>query len=228
MRQTSRLGAELPRRATPPRVEMGRVLTGYARAAIVTAGLAAALAVTSCSDGADAEPTPTSAGSSSSTSSSASSSSTASSSSSTSSSTATVNVPAAARAHTEAGAKAFAAYYVQAVSRSGFTADSTELRAITRPSCKGCAVFVELADELKADGQHVDRKSIVLRDQMVRPNSTRDRVIVDCLIEDLPSKIVDSKGKTVSNEPGEKLTLRNTLVWEAGRWVVSESLMVQS
>lgn len=139
-----------------------------------------------------------------------------------------MNVPAAARAHTEEGAKAFAEFYVEKVSESGYTADSSDLKAISEPTCKGCAVFIELADELKADGHHVDRKSIVLKGLMVRPDSTQDRMVIDCLVEDLPSKIVDANGKTVSDEPGDKLTLRNTVAWKNVGWVIVESLLVQS
>jgi hypothetical protein len=208
-----------------PRVEVGRVLAGNARATVFGVGVAAALALSGCSDGAGAQTGPTSSGPSTS----ATTSATASSSSTTSrpSSTAAVSIPAAARAHTEEGAKAFAKFYVEKVSESGYTADSSDLRAISEPTCKGCGVFIELADELKADGHHVDRESIVLRGLMIRPDSTEDRMVIDCLVEDLPSRIVDSNGKTVSEEPGDKLTLRNTLVWKDAGWVVVESLLVQ-
>ncbi|HEY7718123.1 MAG TPA: DUF6318 family protein, partial [Pedococcus sp.] len=56
--------------------------------------------------------------------------------------TATVTIPAAARAHTLDGAKAFAAYFVDAMNDSQVRADSTTLSAISGPNCKGCKAYI--------------------------------------------------------------------------------------
>jgi hypothetical protein len=138
-----------------------------------------------------------------------------------------VTIPAAAREHTPEGAKAFAAFYIASVSESGFTANASTLRAVSAPTCKGCQVFIEFAEELRAADQHVDRKSMRLNGMAVRPDSTADLVIVDCLVEDQPSRIVDSRGGVVSNEPGEKLALRISVKWLERGWIVAESLLVE-
>ena len=206
---------------------MGRVLTGYATAriaAVVTVGM---LVLAGCT-GANADPTPS--GSAASSGSQTPSSSPTSPSTATATSpngTASVIVPAAARVHTDEGAKAFARFYLDAVSESGQSADSTTLKAITEPTCKGCQVFIDFADELKAQKQHVDRKSMRLNSLAVRPDSTSDLVVIDCLVEDQPSKILNEEGAIVSNEPGEKLALRNSVKWTGDRWLVAESLLVE-
>ena len=128
-------------------------------------------------------------------------------------------------AHPE-GAKAFAAFYIASVSESGFTANASTLRAVSAPTCKGCQVFIEFAEELRAADQHVDRKSMRLNGMAVRPDSTADLVIVDCLVEDQPSRIVDSRGGVVSNEPGEPCASHIGQVART-RWIVAESLLVE-
>lgn len=206
---------------------MGRVLASHARATIVTVGAAAAVLLAGCSGGAGAQPGPSSGGPPLSSTTSTSTASASPTTTASRSGTASVAIPAAARAHTDEGAKAFARFYVEAVSESGLTADSTTLHAITDPNCKGCRVFIDLADELKAERQHVDRKSIQLRGLSVRPDSSPNVVVIDCLVEDLPSKIVDENGSVVSVERGDKLTLRNTVKWSVDRWIVAESLLVE-
>lgn len=203
---------------------MGRAVTGYGRMWIAAAGAACAVALAGC-NGAEAGPTPSESAASSSTSTTTTP--TGSTTTSSPSGTATVTIPAAARERTPEGAKAFAAFYIASVSESGFTANASTLRAVSAPTCKGCQVFIEFAEELRAADQHVDRKSMRLNGMAVRPDSTADLVIVDCLVEDQPSRIVDSRGGVVSNEPGEKLALRISVKWLERGWIVAESLLVE-
>jgi hypothetical protein len=138
-----------------------------------------------------------------------------------------VTIPAAAKQRTPDGAKAFASFYIASVSESGFTADASTLKALSISTCKGCQVFIEFADELRAANQHVDRKSMRLTDMAVRPDSTANLIIVDCLVEDQPSRIVDSRGRVVSNEPGDRFALRISVKWIDSGWAIAESLLVE-
>jgi hypothetical protein len=139
-----------------------------------------------------------------------------------------VILPPAATAHTEDGAKAFIAFFVDQMSKSAHEADSSTMAQLSGPRCRGCKTLIDYADELKAKGQHVDRESVRLHGQIVFPDSTADRYIIDALIESQPSKVVDFQGRTVSNDAGEKFTLRNTVSWSAGAWVMSDNLMVMN
>lgn len=207
---------------------MGRVLTGYARAAIVTASVAGALALTSCSDGADAQPSPSSAGATSTAASSTSSASSPSSSSSRPSSTATVNVPAAARAHTEDGAKAFAKFYYEILSDSQFRADSTMLRQLSTPECVACEAFAQKADAMRDRGQHVDSRSLTVRQSHVTLVTVQNGHVIDVLAEDRPSRVVAKDGRVVSTSRGSKLAFRTSVVWTDDGWKVSDSKLVTS
>lgn len=137
-------------------------------------------------------------------------------------------LPPAATAHTEDGAKAFVTFFVEQMGQSAYQADSAVVAALSGPNCRGCKTLIDYADELKAKDHHVDRQSLRLHGQIVYPNSTPDRYIIDALIEDQPSKIVDLQNTTVSNQAGEKFTLRNTVSWSAGGWVMSENLLVKN
>ena len=111
---------------------------------------------------------------------------------------------------------------------SAYQADSALVATLSGPNCHGCKTLIDYADELKAKHHHVDQQSLRLHGQIVYPNSTPDRYIIDALIEDQPSKIVDLQNVTVSNQAGEKFTLRNTVSWSAGGWVMSENLLVKN
>jgi len=208
---------------------MGRVLTGYAKAAVVVASLAAALSVTSCSDGAEAEPTPTSTSteSMSSPSPSSSTSSTSSSGSSTSSSTGTVNVPAAARAHTEEGAKAFAEFYLSTYSQAAVRADSSPLVSLSDTTCGGCKSLIDLINGYKAKGQHADSASMVLDDSVLRADSSSNRPVVDVLAKDKKKRILNADGTVAKTVAGAYINFRLTLVWTRDGWKVNDLRVVQ-
>ena len=73
--------------------------------------------------------------------------------------TAAVAIPPEATKHTEEGAKAFVKYFVDQMSTSAYEADSSAVARLSSSSCKGCTTLIAFADDLKAKGHHVDRRS---------------------------------------------------------------------
>jgi hypothetical protein len=208
-----------------PRVEVGRVLAGYARATVSVLGMAAALALSGCSDGAGAQTGPTSSGPSTS----ATTSATASSSSTTSrpSSTAAVSIPAAARAHTEEGAKAFAEFYLNTYSEAAVSADSAALAALSGKSCGGCRSLIDLIDGYRAKHQHVDEVSLTIDTTMLRPEGTSDRPVVDVLAADAKKRVLNADGSVAKTVAGANINFRLTLNWSEIGWQVEDLRVVQ-
>jgi hypothetical protein len=145
-----------------------------------------------------------------------------------SSTTRTVAVPPEATKHTEAGAKAFAKFYVAQADDALVTADSSKVKAVANESCKGCKVFIDWADELKRQGRHHANTSFTVSGQLVRPDSTDNRYVIDILIDEAGVDVVDQGGTRVASEPAQTATLRTTLSWSASTWSVTESLLVKN
>lgn len=206
---------------------MGRVLASHARATIVTVGTAAAVLLAGCSGGAGAQPGPSSGGPPSRATTSTSTASASPTPTASPSVTASVAVPAAARAHTDEGAKAFAEFYLKTYSRSAVAADSAPVRALSEPACGGCNTLIDLISRYKADGQHVDRDSLVIRDSSVRPGGTRDSVVVDVLTTDAPKQVLARDGSAVSKVAGARINFRITADWGTPGWKVADLRIIQ-
>jgi hypothetical protein len=140
--------------------------------------------------------------------------------------TAAVTIPPEARAHTEAGAEAFARFFVDTLNQSQVDADPNTLAAISDKSCRGCNVYIDLAEELRTKGHHADVASLKRRAIGVRPDSTADLVNLDILIDESPSRTIARSGRVVESFPAGKLTIRATLRWTRQTWTVAQALLV--
>ena len=110
-----------------------------------------------------------------------------------------VILPPAATAHTEDGAKAFAAFYVradgQAAAPCGLSAFSEPSRT---PSCTGCRVGIDLADQLQAKGQHTTTTTFTIAGTRLSELTTDTQLVVDVLVDDAGGETVDSARQTGS------------------------------
>lgn len=205
---------------------MGRVLAGYARATAGAAAVVAAVALTSCSDGAGAQPSPSSAGPSSSPPSSTTTSS-APTTTAAPSGTATVDVPAPAREHSEEGAKAFAEFYLTTYTEAAVSADPAALAALSSKSCGGCGSLIDLIRSYQANNQHVDKPSLTIDNTMLRPEGTSDRPVVDVLAKDAKKRILNSDGSVAKTVASANINFRITLKQKENGWKVDDLWVVQ-
>ncbi|MFC8502229.1 DUF6318 family protein [Pedococcus sp. NPDC057267] len=185
-----------------------------------TAVVASSLALAACTGGGDSPPSTTSSTSSSR------SSTTSSTTTQSPSPTKTVALPPEATQHTEAGARAFAKYFVSVLDDSQVSADPTALEAVSGDACKGCKAYVDMSRQLAAKGQRQQRTALSLKDMYVRPGATADAMTIDLLIDEAPSKTVDRGGVVVESFPADKTTLRITLQWRGQSWVAEQAVAV--
>jgi hypothetical protein len=185
-----------------------------------------ALALAGCNGGGD-EPTASTASSSlsSTTTSSASSTTTASPSTTTSATIDPAKLPPEATEKTEAGAKAFAKFFVETLDQSQVEADPSTLVAISEPECQGCKIYVDLSRELAVKGQHQEGPALELSDIGVR-SSSDGRFQFDLLIDERPTRTVDKAGAVVASFPADKTTLRVDFNWISNQWRVKQAVVV--
>jgi hypothetical protein len=138
----------------------------------------------------------------------------------------TVRVPSAATKHTEAGANAFLAFFIEATGVAFRTADSSTLRGISGPKCSGCATSIRLADELKSKGQRLDRDAVVFNGQTTMPTSTDDRYIFDAQIGELASKVIDLSGREISANKPAVAILTTIVAWDGEGWFIEDARKV--
>ena len=180
----------------------------------VAAATAATLLLAGCNGG-DEDPTTTPAGTTSTT-----GAPTPSGSTSTASPTATTSVqlPSAARQQTDAGAVAFARFYVLEVDNAYVTLDSSAISAYSATECKNCQLAADTVAAAKASGERQPRPSFTITGAQTQPFPGRTVVDVYVNVADVPS--VDAQGKVVApGEPG-KDSFRVDLAWTDG-WKVT-------
>lgn len=168
------------------------VLRAAALAGVVTLGLAG------CTGGdakSAASPTPTS-----------------------SSSSAPGVLPAAAKPHTEAGAVAFATFYVLAADKAYVSQDAAILKAHSAPSCAGCQSAIEGVGQFKAAGQHQLRPSMTVLSTKVLPTSTTDVALVEVQIRTTEVDVQDASGAVVGATDGGDSAYQVTANWTDGHW----------
>lgn len=184
--------------------------------------------VAGCSDRGDPPPaTSSSSGSVSSTTSSPSSSSPSPSRTSSPSSSATVAVPPAATKKTPEGAEAFAKFYTEQLDSAAATSRTATLKGLSMKSCSTCQEFIRLLDDRASRSEHGERTSFKLGAIQMDSGSPANEPVVNVLVTDAGSKIVNGAGTVVETSTAAKLDFRYTLKWVGSAWRVARAEIVQ-
>ena len=189
---------------------------------LLLAGLAFALVLTGCSEPdvvADPPPlaTPT-AGSASPTSPSLTT--TPPASATTTAPTASTSIPAAAQAHTDAGAEAFARYYLAQVNLAWTGPDPSKLDGLASPSCKSCANFAATASSLAADQLRYEGDPLSLGPSVLLPESRPDEVKYDFVFIQEPRRVINSRAQVNRSVGRETALSQFSISWIRGAWQV--------
>ena len=136
-------------------------------------------------------------------------------------------VPPAATKKTPEGAEAFARYYTEELDEAAATSQTATLTQLSMTTCETCQNFISMLDGRSARGEHGEKKSFELGAVQMDPSSPPGKPIVDVLVTDLGSRIVDKTGKVIENSAPAKLNFRYTLNWSADSWRVADSEVVQ-
>ena len=138
-----------------------------------------------------------------------------------------VSLPPEATQHTEAGAQAFARFYLTVASEAYVTGDARPAMGLVLASCRACVAIATAAEQQHDDGDHPASARFGFRSANVQPNATADRVVVDVVAVERAVPIVDGSGATLRTTTEEPSWTRLTVVWTSSGWKVSDLVAVK-
>ena len=136
------------------------------------------------------------------------------------------SIPAAARAHTNAGAEAFARYYLAQVNLAWTGPDPSKLNGLASPSCKSCAKLAETANSLAASQRRYNAEPLSLGPSILLPESRPDDVRYDIVFIQEPRQIMDSSQNVSESIERQAILSEFSMAWVRGSWQMREIKVV--
>jgi len=131
------------------------------------------------------------------------------------------DVPAEARANTPAGAIAFARYFFGLVNRAYTTPQAGLLAPLSTTNCKTCAAFESTAADFVAKSQRYDRAAVTILEVAIDSDPPpAGMTLVDVVVDQLPAKVIDSKGATATTITGRRGVFVAQLRFTSAGWTV--------
>jgi hypothetical protein len=131
------------------------------------------------------------------------------------------DVPAEARANTPAGAIAFAKHFFGLVNRAYTTPQAGLLTPLSTANCKTCAAFESTAADFVAQSQRYDRAAVSILEVAIDSDPPpAGMTLVDVVVDQLPAKVIDSKGSTVTAITGRRGVFVVQLQFAPAGWAV--------
>ena len=132
------------------------------------------------------------------------------------------SIPAAAQAHTNAGAEAFARYYLAQINLAWTGPDPSKLDGLASPSCRSCANFFATANSLAVDQFRYEKGPLSLGPSALLPGSRPDDVKYDIVFIQEPGRILNSRGQLNRSVGRETGLTRFSVSWTRGAWQIRE------
>jgi hypothetical protein len=137
--------------------------------------------------------------------------------------------PVAALAHTAAGAKAFAEFFIRTIDWGYATTSSTYMRHYFQHSCVGCRSIAKALDDAKKNAHRFigDRFTITKTSLRTDRGAKGDLTLV-VQFDVSSGEVVDARGRAVAAEPAmpgyrEQVDLQ----WVNPSWAVAELAVVK-
>lgn len=132
------------------------------------------------------------------------------------------SIPAAARAHTNAGAEAFARYYLAQVNLAWTGPDPSKLDGLASASCKTCANFAATASSLAVDRLRYDADPLSIGPTVLLPESRPNQVKYDFVLVQEARSVINVK-QELSRSIARKGFLSHIEVsWIRDSWQMTE------
>ena len=127
------------------------------------------------------------------------------------------SIPAAAQAKTEAGAKAFARFYVEQSALAWTTPDASLIEGLATARCATCDSLASTARDLEAKGHRYNTTPVKVA-ALTKFRGGGEEWVFDADLREQAVKVVDASGKVISESPAKRLKPAIAVIWREGRW----------
>jgi Family of unknown function (DUF6318) len=128
-------------------------------------------------------------------------------------------LPEAAKHPTRPGAEAFFRYFIAVYSYSYSSQNTSSLRAISDVTCKFCTSAIDAIESTRADNQHAVGGDGVVTNVVAAPGVPTDGLLINAVVDQRPSSIVDSDGSVIDTAAAESRVRMDAAVrWKDGAW----------
>ncbi|MGL5857679.1 MAG: DUF6318 family protein [Angustibacter sp.] len=138
-----------------------------------------------------------------------------------------MRIPADARVRTDAGARAFAEFYLDQLNAALVGADPASLRPYSASSCKSCREAIEEAEDLRGDRERYAEysRTVVSVEMSGRSTKQKPTVLIRSIQE--PARVIDQQGNTVQTFTREKGAEEFELTWQDDHWLVAKIFYIK-
>lgn len=128
----------------------------------------------------------------------------------------------------DAGALAFASYYVESMDWAYATGDASVLRTLCTAENEQCARVVSTADMIGESGaiQYGGRSTLAVADGMIITTPTPDTRIVQTRLLIEPLEVRSPSGELLDSRDGYDMTIAFKMRWSGDQWQMYEAVRV--
>jgi hypothetical protein len=141
-------------------------------------------------------------------------------------STSEATAPEAWEVKSEKGAVAFAKHWIDVFNEAQRTGGTAPLQAISGPGCGSCDGFVEMLDDLYANGGHLESQGWRVLQSVPAPGMPARRPEVTMRIVRTPQRIYESDGSKPESFSGGRATYSARLEWNARGWQMADLVLM--
>jgi hypothetical protein len=134
--------------------------------------------------------------------------------------------PKAWEVKSEKGAVAFARHWVYVFNEAQRTGNTEPMEAISGPGCGSCNGFVEMLDDLYADGGHLESRGWRVLESVPAPGMPAREAEVTMTILRTPQRIHEGDGSKPESFSGGRATYAARLGWTGGQWQMADLVLM--
>jgi hypothetical protein len=128
-------------------------------------------------------------------------------------------LPEAARVASRTGAEAFFRYFIDVYTYTYQSQDTSTMRGISDIECKFCASAIAGIDAARSHRQRIVGGSGTVTTVTAAPGDPHDGLLVNAIVDQQGSQILDNSGKVVQSAPPEHQVRMDAAVrWQGTAW----------
>ena len=130
-------------------------------------------------------------------------------------------LPDEAKEQSEAGAAAFATFYLDTLNYSTMNSTDGLLEDLGGPDCKTCRAFEELVTKYADEGHHSDGPVVTFQPLEARASGSNMIIFADA-VQPVPSTLDESGNVVQEGAEGSAFTMVIRMHWSEGQWMITE------